>query len=375
MKKSWLLACALAIPACAEKWTIQYFYDQARSELEIQDLAFPSAERGIAVGTITDQGSGHRHYTTLATSDGGKHWALSPVSEEPRSIFFLNDSVGWMVTSKGVWRSEESGKSWKKIGEQVKGDKKLAGAAALLLRVWFLDEQHGFGVGLQKTLVETKDGGKTWTAVEAASKPAGNPAYTAYTHIWFSGKRGVIAGASRPPRPDELSGRAVPDWADPGRASKRRQVPTLMLMGQTVDGGAKWVTSTAPLFGTVSSLKFLGDDALIVLGFGESFEWSAEVDRLREGATGRVFRAKSPRIIDAAMFPGKTFIAGVEPTGKMNSAPIPGAVKVLESSDYKTWNEMKVDYKAEARWVMVAGPDAEHVWIATDTGMILKLEK
>ncbi len=37
------------------------------------------------------------------------------------------------------------------------------------------------------------------------------------------------------------------------------------------------------------------------------------------------------------------------------------------------WDEMKVDYRAVARTVMLAGPDAEHVWAATDTGMILHL--
>ena len=35
---------------------------------------------------------------------------------------------------------------------------------------------------------------------------------------------------------------------------------------------------------------------------------------------------------------------------------------------------MPVDYKALARSVVMAGPDPEHMWIATDTGMILHLK-
>ena len=57
----------------------------------------------------------------------------------------------------------------------------------------------------------------------------------------------------------------------------------------------------------------------------------------------------------------------------MNTAAIPGKVRILESDDFKTWTEMAVDYKAEARSVVMAGPDADHVWVATDTGMILHL--
>ena len=57
----------------------------------------------------------------------------------------------------------------------------------------------------------------------------------------------------------------------------------------------------------------------------------------------------------------------------MNTAALPGKVKILESSDFETWSEMRVDYKAVARSVVMAGPDQDHMWVATDTGMILHL--
>jgi photosystem II stability/assembly factor-like uncharacterized protein len=375
--KKFLLCCVLILPAAAQKWSIQYFYDEAKSEMEITDLAFPSAQRGIAVGAIYDKATGRERFVSVATSDGGVHWALQTLKDYPRSIFFLNDSVGWMVTDRGLWFTEESGRNWKKLSEQLKPDKNLEPETTigLLLRVWFLDEKHGFGVGLQKTIVETNDGGRTWNAVAAASKPAGNPAYTAYTHIVFDGaKRGVIAGGSQPPRREEGFRGAVPAWMDPERASKRKQVPTLTLLAQTRDGGATWETSTAPLFGLVSSLRYAGLDGLIVMGFNESFQWPSEVYRMSDGSPTRVFRDKSPRITDAALYKGPhIFLAGVEPTGKMNTAAIPGKVKVLQSDDFEAWTDMPVSYKAVARSVIMAGPDQDHLWIATDTGMILHL--
>jgi len=376
--KNFLLFCLLILPATAEqKWKIQYFFDELKQEMEITDLAFPSADRGIAVGAIYDKVSGHEKYTAVLTADGGQHWALQSIKEYPRSLFFLNDSVGWMVTDHGVWFTQESGRSWKKLCEQVKPDKTLdpPTTIGLLLRVWFLDENHGFGVGLQKTIVETKDGGRTWSPLDVAAKPAGNPAYTAYTHIAFAdAKRGVIVGGSQPPRHEDGMRGSLPAWMDPERASKRKQVPTLTLMAQTIDGGATWTATTAPLFGLVTSLRFAGADGLIVMGFNDSFQWPSDVYRLANSNTGRVFRDKTPRIIDSALFQGPhIYLAGVDPTGKMNSAALPGKVRILQSDDFNTWTEMPVDYKAVARSVVIAGPDPEHLWVATDTGMILHL--
>jgi photosystem II stability/assembly factor-like uncharacterized protein len=375
--KYFFLCCILILPAAAQKWQIQYFYDELKSEMEITDLAFPSAERGVAVGAIYDKASGRERDIALATSDGGVHWALQTIKEYPRSIFFLNDSIGWMVTDKGLWFTEEAGRNWKKLSEQLKPDKSLQPETTIgrLLRVWFLDEKHGFGVGLQKTIVETKDGGRTWIPVPAAAKPTGNPAFTAYTHIAFAdAKRGVIIGGSQPPRHMDGSG-GMPSWADPERAAKRKEVPTLALLTQTLDGGETWEATTTPLFGQVSGLRFAGPDGLIVMGFNDSFQWSSEVFRLTNNkASTRVFREKTPRIVDTALYPGPhVYLAGVEPTGKMNTAAIPGKVKILQSDDFETWKEMPVDYKAVAKSVVMAGPDPQHLWLATDTGMILHL--
>lgn len=377
MIKKFLLCCVLTLPAAGQKWTIQYFFDEMKQEMEITDLAFPTAERGVAAGAIYDKMSGKERYTSLTTADGGVHWSLQPLKEYPRSIYFLNDSIGWMVTDKGLWFTEESGRTWKKLCEQIKPDKNLEPETTigLLLRVWFLDVKHGFGVGLQKTIVETTDGGRTWNPVAAAAGPAGNPAYTAYTKIVFSDeKHGVIAGGSQPPRNGEGMLGSMPSWMDPERASKRKQVPTLTLLMQTNDGGATWESSTVPLFGLVTSVRFTGPEGLIVMGFNDSFQWPSEVFRMANKDTGRVFRDKTPRVTDAQLYKGPhIYLAGVEPTGKMNTAALPGKVKILESSDFNTWSEMPVDYKAVARSVVMAGPDQDHMWVATDTGMILHL--
>jgi hypothetical protein len=371
-----LLACLTLAPmAHAEKWKIQYFYDQLKETFYIEDLEFPTPQRGIAVGTIVSDAGAKPRYVSMVTNDGGEHWATIPLKEHPRSLFFLNESAGWMVTDQSLWFTDESGRSWKRTSAQVKSDKKVGPTppGGLITKVWFTDLQSGFAIGLQKTALETHDGGVKWTPIAEAAKPSSAAAHTSYSQIWMDGKRGLIVGGSRPPRPDDP---ALPVWMEPERAVKRREVPTLAIVLQTVNGGATWLNSTAPLFGTVTSVRLSGDEGLAVFGFNDSFEWPSEVYRMdtTSGASTTVFHAADRRVIDVALFPGpRAFLAAVEPPGRLSSLPIPGKVKMLTSTDFKNWTEMDVDYKAVARSVILAGPDAEHQWAATDTGMILRL--
>jgi len=62
----------------------------------------------------------------------------------------------------------------------------------------------------------------------------------------------------------------------------------------------------------------------------------------------------------------------VQVEGQLKQLPIPGKLIVLVSEDLESWTEMRVDYRAVARRAMLSGPDARHLWVATDTGLILK---
>jgi Photosynthesis system II assembly factor YCF48 len=372
-----LIGAALALaalPAYAERWKIQSFYDGDRETFQVDDLAFPSAQRGIAVGRIVDDtGKKRTRFLSMITSDGGEHWTPRTLDESPRSVFFLNDSEGWMVTDDSIFHTMESGRSWKRVGWQINPNRKISKIeGGLIYRVAFVDEKHGFAVGAQKAFYETKNGGASWTTVVEGAQPAGNPAFTSYTHIIFDGSDGLVFGVSAPARQDNPR---FPDWMEPERAIKRRQLPTLSILLKTVDKGATWKSETAPLFGTISSVRLKGDNGLAVFGFNQSFEWPSEVYRLdaRTGKTERVYRDKL-RVMDCALFDGpRAIIAGVEPQGKLNTPLIPGKITVLSTTNWTDWTPMDVDYKANARSVILAGPDATHQWMATDTGMILHL--
>ena len=395
MIRRWLQAAAL-LPALVvhgqtrdgARWTLQYFYDQDGKDLHITDLAFPSAKRGIAVGAIVDREGRKPQFTSLVTSDGGEHWALTPLKEFPRSIFFLDESNGWMVTGESLWFTQEAGRSWTRISDQIKANKKLADAprGGLILRVWFLDAQHGYAAGLQKSVFETRDGGRTWKPLAEAAVPTSNPAYSVYSHIAFAdARRGLIAGGYVPPRTagktreerDEEGD--LPEWMHPERTLSRRQQPRLALELDTRDGGETWKSGTAPLLGSVVSTRLAGEKGLLVFNYVDSFEWPAEVYRLdlKTGKSESVFKMKDRVVTDGAIFANgageHAFLAAVEPPGRLRSAPIPGKVHMLSSTNLKDWVETPVDYRAVAQSLVLAGPDAEHLWAATDTGMILRL--
>ena len=147
----------------AERWQMQYFYDKSESSLEIGDLQFASATRGVAVGIIDQEESpparrrGHRRWRRPLGS------GATPGA--PVSLFFLNENLGWLVTAKGIWQTTEAGRSWHKLPKSPEG----------VLRVYFLDAQNGFAVGIRKMAMATHDGGEHWTPLPEAATPPGDP--------------------------------------------------------------------------------------------------------------------------------------------------------------------------------------------------------
>lgn len=352
----------VAALAAEPHWDMQYNYRQVDSALSINDFLFTSETRGIVCGFTTDR-RGKVTPLVLTTRDGGAHWAETPVKEAGLAMFFLDDSTGWMVTEKGIWETAESGRSWTKLKNAPSG----------LLRIWFLDKKHGYAAGLEKRVFETTNGGDTWTLLPISAEAQGDATYTTYGEIAFSGNNGIISGWNIPPR------RGGPDWMETERAGKRPQLPNLTILLQTIDAGKTWTKSEASVFGQVTRISMAPQGvALGLIEYRDEFEYPSEVYRVnirKDGSSDSVFRDKTRAITDVRTFAGSNrgLIAGFETEGTIYRSPIPGKLKVLTSDDLENWQEMKVDYRAVAHRAMIAGPDEKHLWIATDTGMILKL--
>jgi photosystem II stability/assembly factor-like uncharacterized protein len=361
--------CALAAllawvtPLHAERWQVQYFYDRNKSSLAIGDICFASPVRGVAVGSI-HEGSRQRP-VALVTSDGGARWQLVPLKEEPVSLFFLNENIGWMVTEKGLWQTTEAGKSWTKM-PRVPGQ---------IFRVYFKDEKNGWAAGAKKTVLETHDGGQRWTSVAAAAGPPGAVESSAYVWIVFANPQlGVIAGLNRPP--ERTFTPQLPEWIDPQEALRHRELPHLAIELETRDGGKTWKSGSASVFGQVTRIRFGSPGiGLGLVEYSDSFQFPSEVFRIRwpSGASERAYREKQFAVSDVSVTPdGTGYLSGIAVSGQLRSV-VPGRVKVLKSRDFSTWTDIEVDYRAVANRTTMAAAGDHDIWLATDNGMILKL--
>ncbi|MBC7924322.1 MAG: hypothetical protein H7039_01565 [Bryobacteraceae bacterium] len=340
---------------------MQFFHDADRSAMAFSDIAFASASRGVAVGLL-----GEKNRTkpiAMVTSNGGKVWTQVPLRETPVALFFFDESAGWMVTDRGIWFTDEAGRSWRKQFKQ-RG----------LLAIRFVSQKRGWAVGAGKLVVGTDDGGVTWKRVPAALEAKGNRDYTAFTGIDFATPRvGMVVGQSRPPRRNEPM---FPLWMDP-EAESRREWPSLMILLETRDGGTTWRESVSSVFGRISRLVMKEDRrGLALIEFDRFFDRSSDVVSidLRTGNSASVFRRKERAITDIALVAdGPAFAAGFEVPGILPRTPVPGKLKIVRSDDLKTWVEGAVDYRAVATRVRLAVVDGANAWAATDTGMILHL--
>jgi photosystem II stability/assembly factor-like uncharacterized protein len=268
-----------------------------------------------------------------------------------------------MAASRGVWSTTDGGRTWKKLEGLKKG----------ILEVYFLNPLHGYAIGFPKAVYETANGGKSWIKLAAADRPETGLQDTAYECISFQGAHGIIAGNATLPGTDE-----TPPWLNPKEARLHRERQSTVVVLETMDSGAHWEASTSSLYGRMSQLVMLKDGfALALFEYHNYYTLPSRVYKVKFRTSSDVIFAERDRAVtDIALLPdGVALIAAVEPPGSSNQVPIPGKLKMLRSTNLKVWEEMDVDYKAVAQRAILAAPDADHAWVATDTGMILMLDK
>jgi hypothetical protein len=355
--KLFLLGVGVAgVLAAAPHWDIQYRYQQTDSTLTLNAIAFPAAQRGVVCGYTTDRRGNNKPFV-LTTSDGGMQWNEAAFRETGVALFFLDEGNGWMATDRGVWYTSEAGRAWNK----------LVNAPSGILKVWFVDRNHGFAVGTRKRVFETRDGGDNWTLLPIVSEVQGDPQFSSFGEITFSEKNGIISGWNITPRTKP---------ADKGEALP--QIPRLTTLLETRDGGTTWKKNEVSLFGQITQISLTPQGTgLGLIEFTDDFDYPSEVYRinLRNGRSERVLRRKDHAVTAVRLFAGSNtaIAAGYETSGPVFRSVVPGKLRVMTTIDYENWTDMEVDARAVAHKAMIAGPDENSLWIATDTGSILHL--
>jgi hypothetical protein len=363
-----LLAGALSLSLYGEQpgepnWKMQFFHDKLDSTLIFEDLDCSSAAHCVAVGAISK--GDDMHPTALVTSDGGEHWTYVDLKDTPYSVFFLNDSLGWITGAKKVWRTENGGLKWSDI---AKVDD--------LEQAVFQDANHGWAAGRDGKLYETVDGGKKWTnpSVGGLTWPEKQIGFAGIafptSHAAFAIGTAFPFGQLRVSRPE---------WLDPHSAQHYRTPPAMSFLVMSKDEGRTWQTgSTFSKTGTVANVHPTREGhALVVMRYPDGSEWpSAVLDVDPAGGEPTVvFREKNRIVRDALPLPdGGVMIAAIEPPGTSAALPIPGKLKMIQQDGGNTPHEHNVDYRAVASNALLASSDGKNFWVATDTGMILRFE-
>jgi hypothetical protein len=358
------LLASLATLGAAERWKIQYLYDQAGSNFDIRDIVCPSTQRCIAAGVITDKND-RQQGVVVVTSDSGLHWSRYDVKEQPVSLFFIGESSGWMVTEHGLWSTVEGGRSWNKV-ETRKG----------ILQTHFLDANHGYIAGAASLLDETLDGGKTWTKLPEGASASANARALSYDTITFQGPHGIIVG--------EIDPAGAASKPAKGSAASQRQPPGRhAVILETLDGGKQWTTGSIPLDADLGRLRLSKQGFVLVLVvYTEAHAPVASAvfqAPLGQPHSRLIFGERDRAATDVALLDdGGAILVAVEPPGNTPQLPIPGKLKILQSRNLAlgkniVWQEMDVDYRAVAQAAVIAVADPRHIWVATDTGAILSL--
>ena len=260
--------------------------------------------------------------------------------------------MGWMVTRKEPVEDHEGGRGLGKAGKLPHG----------ILRVWFLDEKHGFAVGAKKTVFET-----TTAAWNGSRGRRGRTQDPRRLHRLYAGsslrtrRNGIIAGFSRPPRRDEIRPAGLGESRD-GRRPARMAAPVHHA------GDARWRqdldASTASLFGQITRIRLspsrsrAGTDR----ASPTRSEWPSEVFRMdwKTGKSTRVYRDHNRRITDLACrptrlptWPGRRF------RESCSRRRFRASSKCIKSTDLETWTEMEVDYRATAPSARAGGAGRE----------------
>ena len=169
---SWIVLLLAFTPslAVAEKSTNPEWLDPVNAAAEIMPRAdrsllldiVRSGDRIIAVGERGD----------IVYSTDGKAWTQAQVpTRATLTSIAVNGDRAWAVGHDGViLRSDDRGTSWKlqrsdPLDSNIPPFQRDPRQGAPLLDVLFVDGERGYAVGSYNLMLETRDGGATWTRV------------------------------------------------------------------------------------------------------------------------------------------------------------------------------------------------------------------
>jgi photosystem II stability/assembly factor-like uncharacterized protein len=238
---------------------------------DLNTVYFADSKRGWIAGD-----DGYVSYT----SDGGRTWARQALDTKDavNDIYFRNKEDGYVLAGNRVFKTDDSGRTWRAATSFPPKD--FEGAAAELYSVRFSSKKKGWVIGslsrrdtvVDSLLIYTADEGASWLRKTA-------PVRVELIHLDFvSDSRGWIVGEAGTILYTEDAGETWTVQRSGIRGTLYhvdfRNDKNGWVVGErgtvlrTVDGGATWLKIPVPVHNTLLSVQFVDDDNGWIVGRG-----------------------------------------------------------------------------------------------------------
>ncbi len=268
-------------------WTaLQSSLLQAASDIQRPAMTSSKASRSLLLD-ITQAGTrlvavGDRGHI-LISNDQGATWqqAKTPASVMLTAVNFADAKRGWAVGHQGViLHTQDGGMTWSL--QRADGKPEQAPATACqeqqigvpLLDVWFASAEQGYAVGAYGYFLETRDGGRSWAAVDDRLQ---NPDCL---HL------NAISAGEYGPRPLFIAGESG-------------------LIFRSLDLGASWASLPSPFAGSFFGVASFAPDLTLVFGLegqlyrsaNQGSSWTAVPTGVTVGLNGAAMTANGRLIV------------------------------------------------------------------------------
>jgi photosystem II stability/assembly factor-like uncharacterized protein len=134
------------------------------------------------------------HGVVLLSDDEGMTYRQAksvPTRATLTAVSFADEKNGWAVGHWGsIMQSADGGETWTLQRSDTSVDRPL-------FSVYFADASHGIAVGLWSLLLTTADGGKIWSQVKLSAPPEGGKADRNLFSLFADGKGSIFIAAEK----------------------------------------------------------------------------------------------------------------------------------------------------------------------------------